>query len=143
MHIFLCFMHTFSQLIIFRNCNLRFWFVFQFPITAIREIKILKKLHHQNVIQLKEIVTSPGSYLISSIIPFCLQGLLINYPPIMKYQSPPSYSGMEKAKWWEQKLRWEFSKMGSSWKMFANLNYSVSGCMFDVSTDNGCEPFKL
>lgn len=32
----------------------------QFPITAIREIKILKKLHHQNVIQLKEIVTSPG-----------------------------------------------------------------------------------
>lgn len=35
-------------------------FALQFPITAIREIKILKKLHHQNVIQLKEIVTSPG-----------------------------------------------------------------------------------
>jgi serine/threonine protein kinase len=34
----------------------------QFPITAIREIKILKKLHHQNVIKLKEIVTSPGDY---------------------------------------------------------------------------------
>ncbi|EEF44596.1 cyclin-dependent kinase C-2 [Ricinus communis] len=32
-----------------------------FPITAIREIKILKKLHHENVIKLKEIVTSPGS----------------------------------------------------------------------------------
>lgn len=31
-----------------------------FPITAIREIKILKKLRHENVIQLKEIVTSPG-----------------------------------------------------------------------------------
>lgn len=31
-----------------------------FPITAIREIKILKKLHHENVIDLKEIVTSPG-----------------------------------------------------------------------------------
>ncbi|XP_073105256.1 cyclin-dependent kinase C-2 isoform X2 [Elaeis guineensis] len=31
-----------------------------FPITAIREIKILKKLHHDNVLQLKEIVTSPG-----------------------------------------------------------------------------------
>ncbi|GLT32173.1 hypothetical protein SLA2020_068590 [Shorea laevis] len=29
-----------------------------FPITAIREIKILKKLHHKNVIKLKEIVTS-------------------------------------------------------------------------------------
>lgn len=33
----------------------------QFPITAIREIKILKKLHHDNVIKLKEIVTSPGT----------------------------------------------------------------------------------
>ncbi|KAK6923397.1 Protein kinase domain, partial [Dillenia turbinata] len=31
-----------------------------FPITAIREIKILRKLHHPNVIKLKEIVTSPG-----------------------------------------------------------------------------------
>jgi cyclin-dependent kinase 12/13 len=30
----------------------------QFPITAIREIKILKELHHDNIIQLKEIVTS-------------------------------------------------------------------------------------
>lgn len=35
----------------------------QFPITAIREIKILKKLHHENVIDLKEIVTSPGTLL--------------------------------------------------------------------------------
>jgi len=33
----------------------------EFPITAIREIKILKKLHHENVIHLKEIVTSPGN----------------------------------------------------------------------------------
>lgn len=33
----------------------------QFPITAIREIKILKKLHHENVIKLKEIVTSTGN----------------------------------------------------------------------------------
>ncbi|RZB67351.1 Cyclin-dependent kinase C-2 isoform B [Glycine soja] len=31
-----------------------------FPITAIREIKILKKLHHENVIKLKEIVTDTG-----------------------------------------------------------------------------------
>lgn len=31
-----------------------------FPITAIREIKILKKLHHKNVVRLKEIVTSKG-----------------------------------------------------------------------------------
>lgn len=35
----------------------------QFPITAIREIKILKKLHHENVIKLKEIVTSTGKLM--------------------------------------------------------------------------------
>ena len=38
--------------------------VIQFPITAIREIKILKKLHHENVVELKEIVTSPGNVFI-------------------------------------------------------------------------------
>ncbi|KAK4788506.1 hypothetical protein SAY86_019825 [Trapa natans] len=31
-----------------------------FPITAIREIKILNKLHHENVVRLKEVVTSLG-----------------------------------------------------------------------------------
>jgi len=46
-----------------RNCNPLFTTgMMQFPITAIREIKILKKLHHENVIQLKEIVTSPGLF---------------------------------------------------------------------------------
>lgn len=34
----------------------------QFPITAIREIKLLKKLQHANVIKLKEIVTSKGYF---------------------------------------------------------------------------------
>ncbi|CAA2993396.1 cyclin-dependent kinase c-2 [Olea europaea subsp. europaea] len=38
-----------------------------FPITAIREIKILKKLQHENVIKLKEIVTSPGIMLNSTL----------------------------------------------------------------------------
>lgn len=33
----------------------------QFPITAIREIKILKKLKHENIVNLKEIVTSKGA----------------------------------------------------------------------------------
>ena len=33
-----------------------------FPITAIREVKILKALHHPNVVLLKEIVTSKGEF---------------------------------------------------------------------------------
>ena len=32
----------------------------QLPVTAIREIKMLKVLNHKNVVQLKEIVTSKG-----------------------------------------------------------------------------------
>ena len=35
----------------------------QFPITAIREIKILKVLNHKNIVRLKEIVTSKGNRL--------------------------------------------------------------------------------
>jgi cyclin-dependent kinase 12/13 len=33
-----------------------------FPITAIREVKILKALHHENIVNLKEIVTSKGAF---------------------------------------------------------------------------------
>jgi serine/threonine protein kinase len=32
-----------------------------FPITAIREVKILKALNHVNIVNLKEIVTSKGT----------------------------------------------------------------------------------
>ncbi|ESQ29781.1 hypothetical protein EUTSA_v10023419mg [Eutrema salsugineum] len=53
-----------------------------FPITAIREIRILKKLHHENVIQLKEIVTSPdnnkdegGIYMVFEYMDHDLTGL--------------------------------------------------------------------
>ncbi len=38
-----------------------------FPLTAIREIKLLKTLHHENIVQLKEIVTGVGSNKRSSI----------------------------------------------------------------------------
>lgn len=31
-----------------------------FPITALREVKILKALHHENIVKLKEIVSSKG-----------------------------------------------------------------------------------
>ena len=36
-----------------------------FPITAIREIKLLKNLHHENVINLKEIVRSQSEQSIT------------------------------------------------------------------------------
>eukprot|EP00584_Thalassiosira_punctigera_P009873 CAMPEP_0172534990 /NCGR_PEP_ID=MMETSP1067-20121228/7172_1 /TAXON_ID=265564 ORGANISM="Thalassiosira punctigera, Strain Tpunct2005C2" /NCGR_SAMPLE_ID=MMETSP1067 /ASSEMBLY_ACC=CAM_ASM_000444 /LENGTH=468 /DNA_ID=CAMNT_0013319873 /DNA_START=324 /DNA_END=1730 /DNA_ORIENTATION=- len=32
-----------------------------FPITALREVKLLKALHHENIVQLKEVVTSKDS----------------------------------------------------------------------------------
>lgn len=35
-----------------------------FPITAIREVKILKALHHTNIVTLKEIVTSKGALFV-------------------------------------------------------------------------------
>lgn len=47
--------YVFTFLTIFLNC------LSQFPITAIREIKILKELRHQNIVQLKEIVASKGN----------------------------------------------------------------------------------
>lgn len=33
------------------------WCVAQFPLTAIREIKLLRKLRHPNIVQLKDIVS--------------------------------------------------------------------------------------
>lgn len=33
----------------------------QFPISAIREIKILNRLHHENIVKLKEVVMSQGN----------------------------------------------------------------------------------
>eukprot|EP00899_Mesostigma_viride_P008078 jgi/Mesvir1/17271/Mv07679-RA.1 len=60
-----------------------------FPITAIREIKILKNLHHENVIDLKEIVTSEGDgnkdkgsiYMVFEYMDHDLTGLA-DYPKI-------------------------------------------------------------
>ncbi|TKY45336.1 Cyclin-dependent kinase C-1 [Spatholobus suberectus] len=64
----------------------------EFPITAIREIKILKKLHHENVIKLKEIVTSPGSNLLidneaeqlNKIFELCGAPDEVNWPGVSK-----------------------------------------------------------
>ena len=41
-----------------------------FPITAIREIKLLKSLNHENVICLREIVRSQGTGLVRSALHF-------------------------------------------------------------------------
>jgi cyclin-dependent kinase 12/13 len=58
-----------------------------FPITAIREIKILKELRHENVVQLKEIVTSrasqenkgkQGIYMVFEYMDHDLTGLMIH-----------------------------------------------------------------
>mmetsp|Transcript_34913 Transcript_34913/g.70605 ORF Transcript_34913/g.70605 Transcript_34913/m.70605 type:complete len:102 (-) Transcript_34913:738-1043(-) len=41
-----------------------------FPITAIREVKILKALNHRNIVNLKEIVTSKGAVSICVVLLF-------------------------------------------------------------------------
>ena len=48
--------------------------VFQFPITALREIKILQLLNHENVVNLIEICSSKGNNITvipSSVIKIC------------------------------------------------------------------------
>ena len=39
-----------------------------FPITAIREVKILKALRHVNIVNLKEIVTSKGAFMLLFVL---------------------------------------------------------------------------
>ena len=36
----------------------------QFPVTSIREMKILKYLRHPNIVELKEIVSSSGALIL-------------------------------------------------------------------------------
>jgi len=39
-----------------------------FPLTALREVKILKALNHVNIVELKEIVTSKGEFTLSVLM---------------------------------------------------------------------------
>ncbi|EFA80612.1 hypothetical protein PPL_06551 [Heterostelium album PN500] len=66
-----------------------------FPITAIREIKILKELDHKNVVKLKEIVTSKASpanngkgsvYMVFEFMDHDLNGLMDS--PVFKFFQP-------------------------------------------------------
>lgn len=51
-----------------------------FPITAIREIKLLKSLSHPNVIRLREIVRSQGSVL-AQLQGSCVNASIDTHPP--------------------------------------------------------------
>ncbi len=51
----------------------------QFPITTIREIKILKGLRHPNIVRLKEIVTSKGFYLSFALV--CVEFVIYRILP--------------------------------------------------------------
>ena len=46
-----------------------------FPITAIREVKILKALKHENIVTLKEIVTSKGEFSLFFALPLGCMGV--------------------------------------------------------------------
>ena len=46
-----------------------------FPITAIREVKILKALKHENIVTLKEIVTSKGEFSLFFALPLGCWGV--------------------------------------------------------------------
>lgn len=67
-----------------------------FPITALREIKLLKQMDHPNIIKLKEIITSrasddrnPGNvYLLFEYMEHDLEGLLNNKQPKIDYTVP-------------------------------------------------------
>lgn len=53
-----------------------------FPVTAVREIKLLKRMKHKNIIQLKEISTDERTgavYLVYAYMPFDLAGLLHHF----------------------------------------------------------------
>lgn len=48
----------------YNNITLIIFFCLQFPITALREIRILQLLKHENVVNLIEICRTRGRYLI-------------------------------------------------------------------------------
>jgi serine/threonine protein kinase len=65
-----------------------------FPITAIREVKILKALHHVNIVNLKEIVTSKGAF-ISRLSLMRLSFILVDLMMAEQFRAcPRSYHGM-------------------------------------------------
>ena len=42
-----------------------------YPITAIREVKILKALEHENIVKLIEVVTAKGKFFLKIDVGYC------------------------------------------------------------------------
>jgi Protein kinase domain len=66
-----------------------------FPITAIREVKILKALRHENIVTLNEIVTSKGAFMCISVFIFVVCRRVL----VDKLVSCPIST------WWNKKFR--------------------------------------
>eukprot|EP00466_Bigelowiella_natans_P019689 jgi/Bigna1/144639/aug1.89_g19347 len=67
-----------------------------FPITAIREIKFLKNIHHENIVNLVDVVSSPGAggksvYMVFEYCDHDLTGLLDTDPPTIFEPSQIKY----------------------------------------------------
>jgi len=60
----------------------------QFPITAIREIKMLKELQHPNVVSLLDVVPASGVFLVQSLG----DQLRLSYRPLMLLYSADDFS---------------------------------------------------
>jgi serine/threonine protein kinase len=60
-----------------------------FPITAIREVKILKALHHTNVVLLKEIVTSKGEWTFGFVSPSLIVACIYLVPADISFRVYP------------------------------------------------------
>lgn len=72
------------------------------PITALREIKILKRLRHQNIVPLLDIAVSPGKTLFSFLVDIVIADVLSSsflYRPgwLIVYSNLGSRSGRSRA----------------------------------------------
>ena len=79
-----------------------------FPITAIREVKILKALSHDNIVTLKGIVTSKGAYIVQ-FQPYSesFSALGRKWQYFLFLSKFPQYQAMFLSRFWSEKSRQE------------------------------------